>query len=53
MADNITHRDNGFMKPFTLPEAVKPQLLQLKLSIDNSIMRYLAIKKGTPESDIP
>lgn len=50
---NYTNEDSAFFKMLQLPAPIDPVLLRLKLSVDNSIMRYLGVERQLIEDEIP
>lgn len=50
---NQSLEDDVFISGFHKPTPRDPILIQLKLSIDNALIKYLAKQKGLPVSDTP
>lgn len=50
---NSSLEDDVFISGFHKPTPRDPIMLQLKLSIDNGLMKYLGKEKGLPNEDIP
>jgi ABC-type multidrug transport system permease subunit len=50
---NNSLEDDMFISGFNKPTPRDPVMIQLKLSLDNSIMKYLGKEKGMLASDIP
>lgn len=50
---NTSLEDDVFISGFHKPTPRDAVMIQLKLSIDNSIMKYLGREKGMPTNEIP
>lgn len=50
---NTSLEDDMFIAGFHKPTPRDPIMIQLKLSLDNAIMKYLGKEKGMPASEIP
>jgi len=50
---NFTLEGDTFLNSLMLPSPVDRDLLRIKLSVDNSIMKYLGKLKKMDEEDIP
>lgn len=50
---NASLADNGWLKSLQLPSANDPQILRIKMAVDNGIMKYLGMKNGLESQDIP
>lgn len=50
---NYSLADTSFLQANYFPSPIDENLLQLKNSIDNGIMKYLANLKGLQDSEIP
>jgi hypothetical protein len=50
---NTSLEDDMFISGFHKPTPRDPVMIQLKLSLDNSIMKYLGKEKGMPANEIP
>ena len=50
---NMSLVDSYFMSSLQKPCPTDPKLLSLKVSVDNSIIKYLGQEHEMPEDDIP